>query len=767
MKKFLFLMGFISILSTPLLTAQVSCTPPVWWSAMPGVDGCSVIWRNYQHNSLFTVRYRVATDSIWSEATAQANAIDTLVTFRLTRLQACQDYVYQIRSVCAGVNSAFTDIGAFKTFGCNSECPSPTDLAAYSRDSAAILYWGGAATQYQVQYRAIGTDAFTSVTVSAPNATITGLQPCTYYECKVKAICPTASSNFTSITRFKTRGCGTTSTCGVPRITALSVTGNSVVASWVNTGTATYEVRYKKATDSLWTTVNTQGNTFTIGNLATCTAYQFKIRSICNTNVYSEFSVSGSIMTGNCTPASYCAAPRRLNFTMTNTTAVLRWDSTGATSYEVQWMTPQDSAWRTVSASTNRLELTGLTACTIYQFRVRANCSATNYAYSSIARFATTGCVSSTCALPTDVRVYTLDTMAVVSWNPNGAPYFRVQYKSATDSLWTTVSVNTGLAALTGLMRCKAYQVRLQSACTNGASSVYTEPIRFETRGCRVPVDSCAYITNVGVISSDATNVAIRWNPNIGNTYRIMYYTTDNTANFITRTLSDTMVRLTNLVPCKNYIFRIACGNTTALQWSEIQFNTITNTCVSNCAAPTDLFYTPTKDSLTWHYTGNYATIRWRRADTTVWSYDSTHWVSGYSFGGKLQPCQNYICQIQSICPTEMSVWSAEFAFRAKGTSCATEGGTNSYQIRDFGIYPNPGKDVVQVLYKLEQAAQSVRLDLVDLQGKIIRQLDGGQQDIGNYIQSYEGLESLNLGLYLIVLRVDGKVARTQKWVKE
>jgi hypothetical protein len=61
----------------------------------------------------------------------------------------------------------------------------------------------------------------------------------------------------------------------------------------------------------------------------------------------------------------------------------------------------------------------------------------------------------------------------------------------------------------------------------------------------------------------------------------------------------------------------------------------------------------------------------------------------------------------------------------------------------------------------------SVRLDLVDLQGKIIRQLDGGQQDTGNYIQSFEDLEPLNTGLYMIVLRVDGKVAMTQKWVKE
>jgi Fibronectin type III domain len=764
MKKLLFLISFISTISTSFLAAQALCTPPNMTYANPGVDGCSLVWSNVNRNTLFTIRYRIATDSVWSEAIAQAAPADSIVNFRLTGLRACTGYVYQVRTTCAGVVSTFSTLSTFQTIGCNSACPLPAGLATYTRDSMALLYWSGSATQYQVQYRAAGAAAFTTVTTSTPNATIAGLQPCTYYEFKVKAICSAAvTSDFTGLTRFKTTGCAVTTTCGVPRITALSVNGTVITVSWASTGTTTYQLRYKRAADSTWTTVSATNTTAQIGNLIPCTVYQFQLRSICNGNIYSEFSVSGSLATAGCTPVSYCSAPRRLSFTTTNTVAVLRWDSTGAASYDVQWMAPRDSAWRTVRVTTNRLELGSLTACTIYQFRVRANCSATSYAYSAIARFATTGCVSTVCAAPTNVRVSGMDTLAVVAWNANGATSFRVQYKATTDSLFTTVTTTTPYVTLTNLIRCKAYQVKVQAICSNNLASAYTEPVRFETRGC---APTCLMPTNVTVHSSDSTNALVTWHAMAGSAYVVEYYPADAPNSVVTRTTSDSLVRLTGLTRCKTYVFRVrrACGTNLFSDWASTRI--ITTGCVSTCSAPNGLLYERFSDSLMWNSTGTYTLIRWRLAGTAVWSYDSVARLSRFAFGSRLQACQMYGCQVQNVCPTGISDWTPEFSFLSRGANCA-DGGGSGVQIRDFGIYPNPGMDVVQVMYKLEQSAMAVRLDLVDLQGKIIRQLDGGQQDTGNYIQSFEGLEPLNSGLYMVVLRVDGKVAMTQKWVKE
>jgi hypothetical protein len=209
---------------------------------------------------------------------------------------------------------------------------------------------------------------------------------------------------------------------------------------------------------------------------------------------------------------------------------------------------------------------------------------------------------------------------------------------------------------------------------------------------------------------------------------------------------------------------RRACGTNQFSDWASTRI--ITTGCVSTCSTPNGLLYERFSDSLMWHSTGTYTLIRWRLAGTAVWSYDSVARLSRYAFRQQLQACQMYVCQVQNVCPTGVSNWSPELSFLSRGANCA-DGGGSDVQIRDFGIYPNPGTDVVQVMYKLEQSAMAVRLDLVDLQGKIIRQLDGGQQDTGNYIQSFEGLEPLNSGLYMVVLRVDGKVAMTQKWVKE
>ncbi|MEO0043698.1 MAG: hypothetical protein RL329_3146 [Bacteroidota bacterium] len=766
MKKWLFLIAFISSISSPILNAQVQCIAPAITHAVAGVDGCSVSWVNVTHNSLFHIRYRVATDSLWSEVTVQANALDSMVTYRLTGLRACANYVYQVRSVCTGVVSTFSPLATFQTQGCaNSACATPLNLAAHPRDSVALLYWAGTAPQYQVQYRAVDAATFTTVTVTTPNATLTGLLPCRYYEFKVKAICANTSSEFSGVTRFKTTGCAVTATCGVPRINALSVSGTVVSVTWASTRAPTYQLRYKKVADSSWTNINSPLSTVQIGNLAACTAYQFQVRSVCTGNVYSEYSVSSSIATAGCTPVSYCIAPRRLSFTTTNTVAVLRWDSTSAASYDVQWMAPRDAVWRTVRVTTNRLELGSLTACTIYQFRVRANCSATNVAYSAIARFATTGCVSTTCATPTNVIVSTMDTLAVVTWNANGATSFRIQYKSTTDSLWTTITTSSNLGTLTRLLRCKAYQVKIQAVCNNNIASVYTEPTRFETRGCITPSTACAMPLNVTPYWVDSVNAAIRWNHMANTAYVVEYYAADAPNAVTTRTTSDTLVRLIGLTRCKTYVLRVrrACANNVFSEWATTRFTT--TGCVSiRCTTPINLAYDRVLDSLTWQSTGYTTWIRWRLAGTAGWAYDSVGRLSRYGFGQSLQACQTYTCQVQNSCPNGFSDWSAELVFRSRGANCIDDGGV---QIRDFGIYPNPGKAIVQVMYKLEQMAMSIRLDLVDLQGRVIHQLDGGQQDTGNYVQSFEGLESLNTGVYLIALRIDGKVAMTQKWVKK
>ncbi len=72
------------------------------------------------------------------------------------------------------------------------------------------------------------------------------------------------------------------------------------------------------------------------------------------------------------------------------TTATLSWDAIPSASYEVRYRETGTSTWTTESASSNSLNLTGLTASTQYEAQVRTVCSGSNSSYSSSTNFTTT-----------------------------------------------------------------------------------------------------------------------------------------------------------------------------------------------------------------------------------------------------------------------------------------------------------------------------------------------------------------------------------------
>ncbi len=84
------------------------------------------------------------------------------------------------------------------------------------------------------------------------------------------------------------------------------------------------------------------------------------------------------------------------------TTATLNWDAVPSASYEVRYRETGTSTWTTVSASTNTLDLTGLTASTQYEAQVRTVCSGSNSSYSGSANFTTTSisCASTVSGFP-------------------------------------------------------------------------------------------------------------------------------------------------------------------------------------------------------------------------------------------------------------------------------------------------------------------------------------------------------------------------------
>lgn len=83
--------------------------------------------------------------------------------------------------------------------------------------------------------------------------------------------------------------------------------------------------------------------------------------------------------------------------------------------------------------------------------------------------------------------------------------------------------------------------------------------------------------------------------------------------------------------------------------------------------------------------------------------------------------------------------------------------------------YPNPFTDQVSIRYRLLKAAQ-VNIQIYNLKGQVVRNLHNGTQSKGEQALAWEGCDDkgrrVASGIYLLQMKVDGKVKHSRKLVK-
>lgn len=86
--------------------------------------------------------------------------------------------------------------------------------------------------------------------------------------------------------------------CNAPSApTASGIAHNSMVVSWTAvSGASSYELQYKTAAASVWTTVTTTAASYSLSGLAASTTYQFQVRTVCGAS-FSAYSAQGSATT--------------------------------------------------------------------------------------------------------------------------------------------------------------------------------------------------------------------------------------------------------------------------------------------------------------------------------------------------------------------------------------------------------------------------------------------------------------------------------------
>src|SRR6185503_3122060 len=240
--------------------------------------------------------------------------------------------------------------------------------------------------------------------------------------------------------------------CGTPSgLTSSAITTSSATVSWsAVSGANSYDVDYKLNSTGTWTNAAT-GTTSLSVNLSGLTSgslYDWRVRANCagGSSSYSQ----AQFTTQSVTP---CNAPAGLTSSaVTTSSATVSWSAaSGALSYNVDYKLNSSGTWTNAATGTTSLSvnLSGLTSGSLYDWRVRSNCSEGTSSYAQ-AQFTTA--TSGGCGTAFEPNETQATAAAISSGVANSAAittttdvdFFKITTTGTSNNVFTLVGV-TGL----------------------------------------------------------------------------------------------------------------------------------------------------------------------------------------------------------------------------------------------------------------------------------------------------------------------------------
>jgi bacillolysin len=216
---------------------------------------------------------------------------------------------------------------------------------------------------------------------------------------------------------------GGTTSCGTPTsVTAGSLTTSGATISWAAvSGASSYTLQYKLSTATTWTTISSITTTSrALTGLTSAATYNYQVAAVCGTTT-SSYSTAQSFTTTSTTTS--CGIPTSVTATaITNTGATISWAAvSGISSYRFQYKLGTSTTWTTISNITSTsYTLTGLTAGTTYNYKVRSVCGSTLSNYSASKSFTTTNATSGCADIYEPNNTSSAAKNAVVNTTMNG-----------------------------------------------------------------------------------------------------------------------------------------------------------------------------------------------------------------------------------------------------------------------------------------------------------------------------------------------------------
>ncbi len=389
---------------------QISCVAPDSLKITNiTASGADLSWvAGAANQTAFIVEYKKVDETAW---TAQ-NVTGT--SYTLTGLDQFTDYMVKVKANC-GENDHSTNIeGAFTTSG---NCPNITNLEYSNVSNTTTLTWnaGGSETEWKVQFKPVsaGDNEWVTINVNTvPMTTFGGLIGNTDYEARVKALCGTDSSQWVTV-NF-TSGCAP---YDVPFVETFG--GLSMPSCWTGEDFSFYS-GYTRATTADAYMITPPINIPSVGT----TYLSFKVEAggaytvlasyrgtradrfaeiysgqagsqtvvIALDDIYKGKATNFKIVNGNGTQTFYNVKVNQCPFEPSNLTVSnvtenaldLNWDADAqATNFEVQYGAKDFAlgTGTTLTATTNTVNISGLTYGNEYDFYVRTQCSNDNSAW--------------------------------------------------------------------------------------------------------------------------------------------------------------------------------------------------------------------------------------------------------------------------------------------------------------------------------------------------------------------------------------------------
>jgi trimeric autotransporter adhesin len=601
----------------------------------------------------------------------QWSTISSLTTgsYSLTGLAENTVYEWGLSNYCSPTTSSSITMGPSFTTICQNTL---NGLSAGDITSTSVrLTYFGSGGAYDVRYRPVNTPNWiTSTSITSTNLSLTGLTPNTTYEWQVAVRCSaTASSTFTPSLTFVAE-------CRLPtNLSSSGITFNSAQLIWSGTTGITYELDYRPANTTNWTTVTVSGSSYsyyTLTGLATG-PYEWRVRSNCGSGIYSAYSSTQSFTT-------VCQAPAPLSVDyLSSYAASLRWTNIGAgATYNLQWRAGTSVSWNTIpNVARSEYVLTGLSAGSTYQVQVQGVCGT-----QTSASFTAPQTFTANCPLPSGLRSSVNRQQGSLGWTNVVGVSYEVQWRLRGATAWNTSPVVNELYSNlaggygTGPLSPGVYDWQIRSLCADGLATAYTAGPSFTvTVACdaSAPTSFNSY--------PDFTQVSLSWYSfaSFSNdfSYEIRWRQAGNTDWNTATSSGNTSIGLAGLTGNTVYEWQVGtrCPTSTTAIFGPLQ--TFTTTCGQASNANTGcVAYNGAQLSWSGPYNATYE-LNWRNPNDPNWNNLTGITTTSYNLTG-LTNNTAYEWRVRLVCSPTVSI--AFTAPRSFTTSCPA----NTLQIRNI-----------------------------------------------------------------------------------